>query len=153
MHRLLLALTALFAVFGTARAEPFVWSYVAESKSLIGMVQEEEGDFAFHAACTSPAAVRLGIGAQPGIGNGEGHRVSVVLETSTRKLRIEGTSGHSANFEMTAGVELQVTVPVTHPVFQLLADPGPIVVSGDLKAFWPAPGRTAALKAFLAACR
>lgn len=133
--------------------QPFLWTFSAESRALIGMVQVEEGDYAFHAVCTSPGAVKLGIGADVGIGKGEGEKVSITLATASHSTRIDGTSGNSANFEMTVGVELQTTVQLTHPVFQILLDPGPIKATGALRQSWPAQGRAAAARKFLAACR
>lgn len=136
-----------------ASAEPFHWTFSAESRSLIGMEQVEEGDYAFHAVCSAAGAVKLGIGAASGVGKGEGERVSVTLSTAHLSARIDGTSGNSANFEMTAGVELQATVQLTHPVFQILLDPGPIKATGALRQSWPDQGRAAAARKFLAACR
>lgn len=136
-----------------ARAEAFLWTYDAESRSLIGMEQVEEGDYAFHAVCAAPAKVTLGIGADVGVGEGKGEKVSITLATASRTVRIDGTSGNSANFEMTAGVELQATVPLSHPVFQLLLDPGPIKATGALNHAWPDQGRAAASRKFIAGCR
>lgn len=136
-----------------ASAEPFHWTFSAESRSLIGMEQVEEGDYAFHAVCSAPGAVNLGIGAASGVGKGEGENVSITLSTASHGARIDGTSGNSANFEMTAGVELQASVQLTHPVFQILLDPGPILATGALEQSWPDQGRTAAAMKFLAVCR
>ena len=137
----------------TAGAEPFNWSYEPETKALVGMEEIYEGDYSFHAVCQSPQHVKLGIGAQTGVGKGAREKVSVTLASAARNVRIEGKSGNSANFEMTAGVELQATISATHPVFQLLLDSGPTTVTGDLQETWPAAGRTSAVRKFLAACK
>ena len=149
----LFALSALSTFSSAVSAEPFLWTFHAESRALIGMEQVEEGDYAFHAVCISPGTVKLGIGAASGVGKGEGEKVRVTLSTASHSVRIDGTSRNSANFEMTAGVELQATVPVTHPLFQLLVDPGPVKATGALRQTWPAPGRATATKKFLAACK
>lgn len=151
----ILALSLAVAVLAPHRAssaEPFLWIFSVESRSLIGMEQMEEGDYAFHAVCTSPDSVKLGIGAASGVGKGEGEKVSVTLATASHSVRIDGTSGNSANFEMTAGTELQATVALTHPIFQMLLDRGPIMASGALRQSWPDQGRAAAATKFLAAC-
>ena len=139
--------------YHVARAEDFLWTYSAEGRSLIGMEQVEEGDYAFHAVCTAPGKAKLGIGADVGVGKGKGDKVSVTLATASHTVRIDGISGNSANFEMTAGVELQATVPLSHPVFQLLLDPGPVRTTGALRQVWPDLGRAAATRKFIAACR
>lgn len=136
-----------------AVAEPFLWTYSAGGRSLIGMEQVEEGDYAFYAVCSAPGKVTLGIGADRGVGKGEDEKVSITLATAGHTVRIDGASGNSANFEMTAGVELQATVPLSHPVFQLLLDPGPIKATGALTHAWPDQGRAAATRKFIAGCR
>jgi len=137
----------------SASAEPFRWSFLKEDRSLVGREEVEEGDHAFHATCSAPGMVQLGIGADIGAGSGEGEKVSITLTTSNSSTRLDGFSRRSANFEMTAGIELQATVRLTHPVFQLLLDPGVVKVTGDLQNSLPAAGRAAATGSFIEACR
>jgi hypothetical protein len=153
MRLIVPALAAVMLSPAAAPAFAFGWTYVAENKTLIGSTGEDEGDTDFRATCKAGGKAEIGIGAQENIGTGEGEAVSVTLAAGTRILTIDGHSGKSPNFQMTAGVELQTEVDAKHAVFELLAGPGAIKVTGKtIKATWPAAGRAAATKAFSKAC-
>lgn len=145
-----LALAAL--TLSASPAFAFSWSYFADGKELIGTTGEEEGDTDFRATCKGGGKAEIGIGAAEGIGKGEGEAVSVTLAAGATSLTIDGKSGQSPNFQMTAGVELQTTVDGGHAIFALLGEKGVIKVSGPIKASWPEKGRAAATKSFLKAC-
>jgi hypothetical protein len=153
--RLIATSFALAAAALTLAASPalaFDWSYVSETKELIGTTGEEEGDTDFRASCLAGGKANIGIGAAEDIGKGEGEAVSVTLTAGATSLTIEGKSGKSPNFEMTAGVELQTQVDGGHAIFTLLGEKGAIKVTGPIKTTWPEKGRVAATKAFVKAC-
>ena len=151
---MMLAALALAALPAQAAAPAVSWSYIAETRELIGSTGEDEGDTDFRATCKAGGKAELGIGAVDGIGSGGGEAVSVTLANAdgTLTVHIAGVSKHSLNSEMTGGVELVAAADKTHAVFTLLAAPGPIKVSGPLTTQWPATGRAAATKAFMKAC-
>jgi hypothetical protein len=144
---------ALFALSLTATpAFAYDWIYLDESKTLIGWTGEEEGDTDFRATCKDGGKAEIGIGAQPGIGEGKGEAVSVTLTAGAQTLTIDGKSGNSPNFEMTGGVELQTNVDGKHQIFALLLGKGAIKVTKPIQANWPEKGRAAATKKFQKAC-
>ena len=144
---------ALSLMFVTQPAFAFSWTYLGQSKELIGSTGEDEGDTDFRAACRPGGKAEIGIGAAEGIGAGEGEAVSVRLAAGAQTLTIGGHSRKSPNFEMTAGVELQTVLDAKHALFRLLAEPGAIKVSGKtIKATWPATDRAAATRAFVKTC-
>ena len=153
-RRLGLAIGAVMLAGGTAHAAPTVgWHYIGESRELIGSTGEDEGDTDFRATCKPGATAELGIGAEENVGTGAGEAVSLTLASGARSVRLDGHSKQSPNFQMTGSVELVATVDKTHAIFQLLADPGAIKVSGKtISTTWPDRGRAAATKAFLTAC-
>ena len=153
-RRLALALAgAVLVALPSPALAAFSWTYFGDSKDLIGSTGEDEGDTDFRATCKGGGRAEIGIGAQESVGSGKNEAVSVTLASGARNVRIDGHSQNSPNFQMTAGTELRTDADKTHPVFQLLADPGPIKVSGKtLSATWPAAGRAAAAKAFTKAC-
>ena len=93
VHSAVLAI-GMMSSHHVARAEAFLWTYDAESRSLIGMEQVEEGDYAFHAVCAAPAKVTLGIGADVGVGVCPASMIacSSSFERGTMKLRIVSTA-------------------------------------------------------------
>ena len=145
-------LAAALMTLATAPAHAFSWMYVGESKELIGSTGEEEGDTDFRATCKAGGKAEIGIGAAEGVGKGEGEAVSVALAAGASALTLEGKSGKSPNFEMTAGVELQTEVDSKHAIFALLSGKGAIKVTAPFKTSWPDKGRAAATKKFVHAC-
>ncbi len=151
--RALLLASILVPIAGGMAQAQYLWTYVKDTKELIGSTGEEEGDTDFRATCKAGGHAEVGIGAETGIGDGNGEAVSVTLTSGTKTLKIDGKSRNSPNFQMTAGVELQTTVDGQHAIFQLLAESGAIKVSGQgKKATWPAAGRAKATASFVKAC-
>ena len=134
------ALAAATLLFVATPASAYSWLYVAETKELMGSTGEEEGDTDFRATCKPGGKAEIGIGAAEGIGKGEGDPVSVTLAAGAKSLTVQGKSGKSPNFEMTAGVELQTIVDGKHEIFALLGEKGAIKVSGPITTSWPPPG-------------
>lgn len=146
------ALAAAMLTFAATPAFAYSWLYLDEEKLLMGSTGEEEGDTDFRATCKGNGKAEIGIGAQPGIGKGEGEAVSATLIGGGKMLSIAGKSGKSPNFEMTGGVELQTEVDSKHEIFALLLGKGPIKVTAPIKVTWAADGRAAATKEFQKAC-
>jgi hypothetical protein len=145
-------LAATTLLFAATPAAAYSWMYLTETNELIGSTGEEEGDTDFRATCKPGGKAEIGIGAADGIGKGEGEPVTVTLAAGAKSLTVQGKSGKSPNFEMTAGVELQTDVDGNHEIFALLGEKGTIKVTVPIKTSWPADGRSAATKAFVKAC-
>ena len=147
------ALAAVVLTFAATPGFAFNWMYLPDTKELIGSTGEDEGDTDFRATCKAGAKAQIGIGAQENVGTGEGEAVSVTLAAGAKSLTVEGKSGKSPNFQMTAGVELQTDVDASHAIFALLGEKGAIKVMGKtMQATWPPAGRAAATKSFTKAC-
>jgi hypothetical protein len=121
---------------------------------LNGMPKESEVDNEFWALCRADGVIEVGVGAESRIGRGSGEAVTLKLASARKKATLTGISRESANFQMTAGVELRATVAREHPLFAVLATGKPIFVSGPIKPLtWPVKSLKAKASAFLKECR
>ena len=86
-------------------------------------------------------------------GKGGGEAVTLKLRSGLKSTTLTGVSRHSANFEMTGGVEIRAVVARTHPVFGVLGNGSKVTVSGPIKpAVWPTKGLKAKVTTLLKSC-
>jgi hypothetical protein len=141
---------------GCAGAADIAWtlSKKAGRAYLSGMPNESEVDYEFWAHCRADGKIDVGAAAESHVGKGKGEAVTLKLASADKTATLDGTSRESANFEMTAGVELRATVSRDHPLFAVLATGKPISVSGPIKPLtWQIRNLKSKAAAFLEACK
>jgi hypothetical protein len=152
--RILMA-AAIALVPATASAD-IVWQLVKKQGQplLRGAPDVSESDTQFWAQCRAGGTIDIGAGADSGVGEGKGEKVTLTLKSGGIDAKLTGVSRNSANFQMTGGTELRATIKRDDAVFKVLAADKPIAVSGSIKpASWPVKGLKAKVAAFLKACK
>ncbi len=157
MARLLAVVSVAGLVLSSAAAHAadVVWTVSKKDGRafLSGMPNESEVDYEFWAQCRADGAIDVGAAAESHVGKGGGEAVTLKLRSGLKSTTLTGVSRHSANFEMTGGVEIRAVVARTHPVFGVLGNGSKVTVSGPIKpAVWPTKGLKAKVTTFLKAC-